>query len=298
LPVLLAAVVWGFNWPATRIALHEVPPWTMRAVTLLLGALALAAVAVIRGQSLAVRRDHWPRLMAAGALTVAAFAILTTLAQLSLPTSRAAVLAYTMPIWAALMGRVVLGERFTARRVLGLVLGMSGLAALAVPLLQTGEISIGWAYAIGAALAWAAGTIVSKRFPVAAPPLVVASWQLLVGGLLCAIGMLAFETDRLGGAYSLPTIAALSYSVVFAQAIGYVGWFEGIARVPAGTAALASLIAPALGVVGAMLLLGERPSATDFLGLGLVLAASATVVLPARSAPLGGRAARLIKGDP
>jgi drug/metabolite transporter (DMT)-like permease len=272
LPVLLAAVVWGFNWPATRIALHEVPPWTMRAVTLLLGALALAAVAVIRGQSLAVRRDHWPRLMAAGALTVAAFAILTTLAQLSLPTSRAAVLAYTMPIWAALM------------RVLGLVLGMSGLAALAVPLLQTGEISIGWAYAIGAALAWAAGTIVSKRFPVAAPPLVVASWQLLVGGLLCAIGMLAFETDRLGGAYSLPTIAALSYSVVFAQAIGYVGWFEGIARVPAGTAALASLIAPALGVVGAMLLLGERPSATDFLGLGLVLAASATVVLPARSA--------------
>src|SRR3712207_1274817 len=112
-PVLLAAIVWGFNWPVTRIALYEVPPWTMRALTLSLGALALISFALIRKQSLAVRRDHWRRLVTAGALTVASFAILTTLAQLALPTSRAAVLAYTMPIWAALMARVVLGERFT-----------------------------------------------------------------------------------------------------------------------------------------------------------------------------------------
>lgn len=282
-PVVGAAIVWGFNWPATRIALHEVPPWTMRALTLVLGAAALAGVALVRRQSLAVRTDQWPRLFAAGALTVAAFAILTTLAQLSLPTSRAAVLAYTMPIWAALMARVVLGERFTARRLLGLVLGIAGLAALAAPLLRTGDISIGWIYAIGAAVAWAAGTIVSKRFPVDAPPLIVASWQLLVGGLLCSLGMLAFEVGRFDGAYSLSTVAALAYAVLLAQAVGYFCWFEGIVRVPAGTAALASLLAPAIGVVGAMILLGEQPSVTDFLGLALVLTASSTVVLPARS---------------
>jgi drug/metabolite transporter (DMT)-like permease len=254
----------------------------MRALTLTLGALALASLALFRRQSLKVRRDHWVRLFAAGALTVASFAILTTLAQLSLPTSRAAVLAYTMPIWAAVMARVMLGERFTARRILGLALGMSGLGALAAPLLTTGQVSIGWAYALGAAIAWAAGTIVSKRYPVEAPPLIVAAWQLLVGGLLCSLGMFVFEASRLGESYSVTTIAVLAYSVVMAQAVGYVCWFEGISRVPASTAALASLLAPALGVLGAMVLLGERPSFTDFLGLALVLAASASVVLPAR----------------
>jgi drug/metabolite transporter (DMT)-like permease len=282
-PVLLAAIVWGLNWPANRIVLWEVPPWTMRALTLCLSALALAGFALIRGQSLAVRRDHWPRLAAAGTLTVAGFAILTTLAQLALPTSRAAVLAYTMPIWAALMARIFLGERFTARRTLGLMLGMGGLAALATPLLRAGEISLGWLYALGAAICWAAGTIVSKRFPVGAPPLIVAGWQLLVGGVLCSLGMLAFETDRLGDPYSPITIAALAYAVLLGQALGYFCWFEGITKVPAGTAALASLLAPALGVLGAMILLGEHPSVTDFLGLALVLAASATVVLPSRS---------------
>jgi drug/metabolite transporter (DMT)-like permease len=282
-PVLLAAVVWGFNWPVTRIALQEVGPWTMRAVTLLLGAVALAFVALLRKQPFAIPRDQWRRMAAAGSLTVGGFAILTTLAQLSLPTSRAAVLAYTMPIWAALMARVVLGERFTSRRTLGLVLGISGLAALAVPLFRAGEISLGWVYAIGAAVCWAAGTIVSKRFPVKAPPLIVAGWQLLVGGSLCLAGMLAFEAHRFGEHYSPSTIAALTYSVLLAQAVGYVCWFEGIARVPAGTAALASLLAPALGVFGAMAMLGEQPSMTDFLGLALVLTASATVVLPSRS---------------
>jgi drug/metabolite transporter (DMT)-like permease len=286
-PVLIAAIVWGFNWPATRIAVMEVPPWTMRGMTLCLGALALAGVALIRRQSLAIRREHRPRLVVAGCLTVGGFAILTTFAQLSLPTSRAAVLAYTMPVWAALMARVVLGERFTRRRVLGLALGTAGLTALAVPLLRNGDLSIGWVYALGAALVWAAGTIVSKRLPVAAPPLVVASWQLLVGGVLCLLGMLVFEANRPGVPYSTATIVALAYSVVFSQALGYLSWFEGIARVSAGTAAVASLLAPALGVFGAMVLLHEQPSMTDFLGLALVLAASATVVVPARSGSTG-----------
>lgn len=283
-PVLLAALVWGFNWPATRIAVAEVPPWTMRGLTLSLGALALAGVALLRRQSLAVRRDHWPRLVVTGILMVAAFAILTTLAQLNQPTSRTAVLTYTMPVWAVLMARVVLGEPFTPRRVLGVVLGVAGLAALAAPLLRSGNFSIGWVCALGAAVSRAAGMVFTKRYPVQAPPLVVATWQLVVGGLICTGGMLMFEFDRLGQPYSGRTIAALAYSVLFGQAVGYVCWFAGIARVAAGTAAVAGLLAPAIGVFGAMLLLGERPAATDFLGLVLVLAASATVVLPARSA--------------
>ena len=52
----LLALLWGFNWPAVRIALIEINPWAFRAAAMGLGAVILAGVAVARGNSLAVKR--------------------------------------------------------------------------------------------------------------------------------------------------------------------------------------------------------------------------------------------------
>ncbi|WP_332698944.1 DMT family transporter [Bosea sp. (in: a-proteobacteria)] len=278
--VPLLGLLWGFNWPAVRISLTEIAPWTLRAGGMSFAGLVLVAVALVRGVPLAVPRREWPRLIIAGFLSIAAFNVLLAFAQLMAPTSRAAILTFTMPIWATLLALPILGERFDRRRLLGLSLGIAGLACLGLPLIRSGQFSPGLALALLAAVSWALGTIVTKRWPVSAPALAIAAWQLLIGGAVAGLGMLVFEGVPVPKALSPPVLAALGFHIVGAQALAYFLWFVVVARLPAGIASLGTLMVPAVGVLGSVLLLGERPTPTDWLGLALVVAASGAIMIP------------------
>lgn len=279
--VPLLGLLWGFNWPAVRISLTEIAPWTLRAAGMTFAGLVLVAIALARGIPLAVPREQWPRLIIAGFLSIAAFNILLAFAQLMAPTSRAAILTFTMPIWATLLALPILGEHFDRRRLLGLGLGISGLVCLGLPLIRSGQFSPGLALALLAALSWALGTIVTKRWAVAAPALTIAAWQLLVGGAAAGLGMLVFEGIPMPKLLSPKVAAALSFHILGAQALAYFLWFVVVARLPAGIASLGTLMVPAVGALGSVLLLGERPTATDWLGLALVVAASGAIMIPA-----------------
>jgi drug/metabolite transporter (DMT)-like permease len=283
--VPLLGLMWGFNWPVVKIVLAEVAPWTFRTFGLLVGGLLLAGFALARGSSLAVRRAHWPRLAGTGLLSIAAFSVLLAFAQLAAPTSRAAIVTYTMPIWASLFARVVLGERFDRRRLIGLALGAGGLAVLGWPLVESGQLSIGLLYALLGGMSWAAGTVLMKRYPIDATPLAIAAWQLLIAAACSGVGMLAFEGVPVPHALSAATLVAFGYHVLVAQALGYVLWFEIVGRLPAGISSLGTLMVPAVGVLGATLFVGEHPTAADYLGLVLIIAAAASVLVPARPGP-------------
>lgn len=277
--VPLLGLLWGFNWPAVRISLTEIAPWTLRAGGMTFAGLALVAVALASGISLRVPAAHWPRLVVAGILSIAAFNILLAFAQLMAPTSRAAILTFTMPVWATLMAWPVLGERFDRPRLIGLGLGIAGLLCLGLPLIRAGQLSPGLALALLASLSWALGTIVTKRWPVGAPTLTIAAWQLLIGGAAAGIGMLVFEGLPVPKALSPPVAVALTFHILGAQALAYFLWFTVIARLPAGIASLGTLMVPAVGALGSVLLLGERPAASDWLGLVLVVAASGAILV-------------------
>ncbi|MBR3194837.1 EamA family transporter [Bosea sp. (in: a-proteobacteria)] len=277
--VPLLGLLWGFNWPAVRISLTEIAPWTLRAGGMTFAGLALVAVALASGISLRVPAAHWPRLVVAGILSIAAFNILLAFAQLMAPTSRAAILTFTMPVWATLMAWPVLGERFDRPRLIGLGLGIAGLLCLGLPLIKAGQVSPGLALALLASVSWALGTIVTKRWPVGAPTLTIAAWQLLIGGAAAGIGMLVFEGLPVPKALSPPVAVALTFHILGAQALAYFLWFTVIARLPAGIASLGTLMVPAVGALGSVLLLGERPAASDWLGLVLVVAASGAILV-------------------
>ena len=280
LAVPLLSVLWGLNWPAVRLCLVEIPPWTLRTTGMAAAGLCLLGAALATGRPLFVPRAHWPRLAASGLLALAAFNVLLAFAQLHAATSRAAIVAFTMPVWTALLAWPVLGERPDRGRLLGLGLGLIGLAALSLPLLREGALTIGLLWALLGGTSWAAGTVVAKRWPVGAPPITVAAWQLLVGATAAGVGMLAFEGVPRPGPVGPVTAAALAWHVLLAQALAYLLWFAVLPRLSAGTATLGTLLVPAVGVLGAAALLGERPTATDLAGLALVTAAAATILLP------------------
>jgi drug/metabolite transporter (DMT)-like permease len=278
--VPLLGLLWGFNWPAVRIALDEIAPWSLRAGGMSFAGIVLVLMAAATGTRLQVPRREWARLLAAGLLSIAAFNILLAFAQLMVPTSRAAILTFTMPLWATLMARLWLGEPLDRRRLLGLGLGMAGLIVLALPLVGGGDFPPGLLLALLAGISWASGTVVTKRWPLTVPPITSAAWQLLAGGAAGALGMLLFEGVPAPKALSPKVSVALAYHIVGAQALAYALWFSVIQRLPAGAASIGTLMVPAIGVVGSVLVLGERPSLADWAGLVLVVAAAATTLLP------------------
>ena len=272
--IWLAALFWGLNWPAVKIMLGGISPWTLRSVGLTMGGLLLAAVTVALRQSLAVPRQYWGQLIMAGLLAIAGFNIFAVFAQLSMSASRAAILTYTMPLWSVLFARIVLGEPIDRLRGLAIGVGAAGLALLSLPFwaqMQDGQFPVGLVYVMGAAISWSLGTVYLKRCKIPGAPLALTTWQLLVGAVVTTAGMALFETPRLELSPLVATM--LAYHIIFPPAVAYALWFGLIARVATSTVALGTLLVPIFGVLGAVILLGERPSALDLVGFALILTA-------------------------
>ena len=112
--VVVMGMAWGFNWVAARFILEALPPWTMRTIGIGLGDLTLFAAAAISGATLAVPRGERSKILIAGFFNVAVFSVGSAYAQVYGTTSRAIVIAYSMPIWSALLAHFVLKEKLNA----------------------------------------------------------------------------------------------------------------------------------------------------------------------------------------
>jgi len=291
IPFILA-LAWGLNWPAVKIALSAFPPFTLRMVGLGSGAVLLLIVALLQGKRLIPARGAWRGVIIGGFLSVAVFNLSTALAQLNTTTSRAAVLTFTMPMMAAVMAWFVLGERLARPKIVALALGMTGVLVLALPVL-TNALHVhdarairGLVFPLIAGFGWAAGAVYLQRWPVAGERMVFTAWQLLVGAGCGALGAAvtgeAFPAGPLGGW----VLTALIVHIVFGTAMAYWLWFIMTERVSATVSSMTTLMVPVVGVLAAMVLVGDRPSVADWCGFALVLAGAAMIVLKLDFAPV------------
>ena len=277
----ITSVGWGFNWPVTKYLISELPVLTLRGVTGVLGAALLAGLAVISGQSLKVDRALWPRLMLMALLNVTGWMVLMGLALLWLPASEAALIAYTMPVWASMMAWPVLGERPTVLRTLALVMAFAGLAAIMGGNGFTASVEKlpGILMALVGAIGFALGTVLAKKLPLQMPPIPAAAWQIGLGCFPIAIVGLVIETTHLEAVTQLGW-ALLFYSTVIQFCIAYVAWFAALARLPASVAAIGTMAVPVIGVVASAIALREPLGAVQIAALLFTLAG---VVLATRS---------------
>jgi drug/metabolite transporter (DMT)-like permease len=273
---------WGLTWPAMRIALDEVPPFSLRVVTLGLGGGALMLYARLQGRSLALggwkNRGH---LVVSSILNVLSFSLLSVIAMLFAATGRVAMLAYTMPIWAALFAWGLLGDRLLRVHIVALALCLTGMAILIWPLAHSTSL-IGLLIAMTIAVSWAAGTVYVKYVRMSGDPVANAAWQVVIAFIIVTLSLpFAEGTLHLSQAHK-PALAAAVFAGLVGSGLAYFLWFGIIGRVSAMTASLGVLSAPVIGVVSTALLLGEIPTLSDIVGYVLIFAASVCVLLPAR----------------
>jgi drug/metabolite transporter (DMT)-like permease len=190
---------------------------------------------------------------------------------------------YSMPVWGSLMAFFVLRERINARDALGLVLCVAGLSVLIYPVAeQSLREPIGLLLALCCALCWGGGTVYMKWARINGDLLAITFWQVMVGVAAFAIGYAIFEGMPKFEPLQWRTWGGLLFNGVLGTGIAYFIWFNIIGRLSTAMASLGSLINPVVGVLGAVIILGDRPTLSDWIGFALIFCAAACVLIPQR----------------
>lgn len=280
---VLAALTfaWGFNWTAMKVALSEVPPWTFRSFCLGFGSAVLFAALRAGGQRLSVPAGQWGRLAVLAFFNITCWNMLVAFGVTLIPSGRAAILAYTMPVWSVPLSIWLLHERVTLRRLLGLAMGIVALALLlGQSFLELREAPLGSLLVLGAAVTWALGTVLQKRFPMNMPAGAYTAWIMFLGGVPIFLGTLLFEDLARLRAVGFWAWSGVLYNVFVSFAFAHWAWIKIATSVPVSVFSISMLIIPVIGVLSGIAFLGERPSWAEVAALLLVLSALATVIRP------------------
>ncbi|MBM3557810.1 MAG: DMT family transporter [Alphaproteobacteria bacterium] len=278
---------WGINWPIMKLVVAEMPVFTFRAWCCVAGAVGIYAIARFRGEHIRPTRRDLAILGLSGFFNIFLWNILAVSAVAYLPSGRAAIIGFTMPLWAAAISLVFLGEKATPRRLIGLVLGAVALALLmGDEVAKLGDAPIGIAMMLAAAIGWAIGTAILKQRKSAMGESAAAFWQFVLGGIPMIAGYLWLEpfwpenagfAGWAGFIYNLTVVSVLCYWI----------WNTLVQTTPIAVSSMSTLMIPVVGVVSGALWLGEPVGWNELGALVAVVTALATVILPAKPKPAG-----------
>jgi drug/metabolite transporter (DMT)-like permease len=273
--ILLVTVVlaWGLTWPVNKVILASVPPLWAVAIRTGIGGVALFVMAALRRRLSLPPRQDLPVLVSIALLHMVGFGVLSTIGLQTVPTGRSVVLAYTTPLWVVPGAALFLGERLTARRIVGVMVGLAGLLVLFNPLAfdwteraaVLGNLAI-----LAAALLWAASILHIRGHRWRSSPFDLLPWETLLATLLLTpvaywlAGPPRFALDA-------PLAALLIYAGIPGTALAY--WAVAMAsrHLPAITTSLGLLATPVVSTLVAAVWLQEAPTADVLAAMGLIL---------------------------
>lgn len=274
-------VVWGSTYLGIMVAIETMPPLLMSAARFLVAGALLYWFSVRRGDRAGDRptRRHWL------AATIVGGALLlggnggVALSELRIDSGVAALLVATIPLWMAVLDRVLNGRRLAWTGIVGLVVGLGGVALLVGP--SGGSIDVvGALLALGAALAWAWGSLYARDASLPSRPLVGAGMQMLAGGVLLAVvGTAAGELDDVNlGAVSTRSIVAVAYLVVVGSVIAYSAYVWLLKNAPTALVSTYAYVNPVVAVALGAAFLAE-PVTPKMLLAGLAIVASVALIV-------------------
>ena len=277
-------LMWGINWPMMKIALREVSPMYFRGVTMGLGALWLLFYFRFQGLRLwPANRREWRDIVLLGIPNMFLWHALSIMGVMSLPSGRASILGFTMPVWTVVIGVMFMGAQFTPRIIAAVVATLAAIGLLIsheFTALQGQPMGILW-MELGA-LSWAVGTLWMRRISFTMPVQSLTVWMMLISSPMILLVGASTETWP---TWELSPLAwgSLAYAVLINYGFAQIIWF-GMARdLPPATSAMSIMAVPVVGTLSASLLIGELPHWQDYAAMVCVVLAIAAVLLPQRS---------------
>ncbi len=285
--VLLASlsVFWGINFPMIKLAVTDVDPWIFRTICLAVGGVGLLAIHRLAGGRFVSPRGQIGALVVCSLLNITGWQLSVAVGLSLMEAGRGVIIAYTMPIWATVLAVWLLGERFTRRRGIALVLAVLGLALLVLPDLD-GLIAApaGPALILLAALSWGAGTVATKAVDWRLPVAQLTGLMMLIGGVPVVVGTVFLGDPGTLATAGTGSLIGLFYAATVPMIYCHYAWFKTVRLLPANLAAIGTVAIPAVGVVTSALILGEAIGPAEIGALAAVAVALVLVLIEPMSA--------------
>jgi len=283
-------VFWGSAFATSKMLVLEVAPEVGAVLRFGFGSLLMMAILFRRSANPIPARADWGRLALVSLVGVTGFNTLFFRGLSLAPASDAGMIIPTMsPVFTAMAGMLFLGEGVRLGRVAGLAVSLAGAALFfGDVLLHTagqGGRAGGDAALVGAAMCWAATSILSRPLSVRIGAMPTAAWTIFLGSIV----LLLVSSPELAvvpwGRLTVRFWIVLAYVVIFPTVIAYILWMEGIRAIGSGPTTSFMFLAPVFALLIAAMLLGERPTALQGAGGALMLLGVGLVNRPGRAVP-------------
>jgi drug/metabolite transporter (DMT)-like permease len=292
-------LIWGSHWVVVKVGLETIPPFTYGVLRLLGGVVVLALLMGATGRLHRPERVDVPIIISYGLLAVALGIAMMNLALPFIPAGRSSILAYTIPLWVVPVMAVAAHVLPTRAEVVGLLLGLAGLALLLNPIAidwSSPEVLLGSLLLVVGAFGAAIALVHVRAHPWKGTPFDTQIWQLLVALLPMLVIMLILEWDQLSEIrWDLPTALAILYSGPLATAFAFWASQMIVRSLGPMTTGIGYLGAPVVGVIAGIIVLGEVIGPMDLLGIAVTGVAIVIVLLAQRGGSKPGPSGDAVK---
>lgn len=279
MPALLSlaaiSLIWGTTFLAIRVAIETIPTLYLTGLRFTIGGVILLGIAVLRGQLLPRRPSQWASEALTGILLVSLANASVVWAEHFISSGLAALLAAMLPLWMALLERILIGsECLTPARIAGLIVGFCGVAAVVAPAIA--KPSTGRGLILGTlgmqfyTLTWNLGTLRAKYRPSGAAPSVAPALQMLLGGLV-TLAAAAIVGPWRWSYLTMRSGLALAYLALFGSVIAFSAYHYALRVLPPGKLILFAYAQPAVAAIAGAVVLHERIPMPMLAGMVLIL---------------------------
>lgn len=276
LGLLLMATIWGANFPVIKASLSQIPPMAFNALRFPLAALAVYLLLRSRGRIPGPRREDWPRIVALGILGNVVYQLFFIFGLDGTLAGNASILLATIPVWTLVLSTLRRHETPGTQVWLGILITLVGMTLVVMG--GTSSVGVGEStlrgdlMVVGAAMAWSAYTVGSRRMIRRYGSLPVTAWTLWVGTVaLVLMGVPSLQAAPLGEV-ELTGWFGVAYAGLLAIALAYVLWYRGVQRIGSSRTAAYQNLAPIVALAVAWIWLAEVPGRLQLLGAAVVIA--------------------------
>jgi drug/metabolite transporter (DMT)-like permease len=250
-------IIWGSTYLGIRFAIETLPPFLMAGTRFTIAGVILFAWARFNGATVSSPpRVQWRHALVIGALLLLCGNGGVTWAEKYVPSSLAALLVASEPLWVVMLNWGFGGKRPNWKVSLGVFLGLAGVALLVgTGLNNGGHVSgimlAGAGVVVLAGMAWAGGSVYASRNPIKGPTALGSGMQMMVGGsLLLLLSLVTGDFKQLNlAAASWVSLAAFGYLLLFGSLVSFTAYSWLLRNVTPASAATYAYVNPAVAVL-------------------------------------------------
>jgi drug/metabolite transporter (DMT)-like permease len=281
---------WGSTYLAIHVAGELLPVPVVSGMRSLISATLIVLICLASGKSLRVDRDEVWKLVLVGLLFMSGNNMLLTWGEKMVPSGFASLVISTIPIMIALLETFLpglgghSGDALNKRGWAGTLLGMAGIVVLVWPSLHAGHAMVGYSrpllgtlVLLGAALSFAVGSVLSRRFRFRADTFVATGWQIGAAGIF-NLGLAAAAGSLHRAVWTWQGFGAIVYLSVFGSLFGLVAFTYLLQNVAVTKVATYAFVNPVIAVLLGVAILHERLAPAELLGMAVIVCAVAMVI--------------------